>query len=319
MFTWKKLGRIFNPQDNTHISWINEFSQSPSVLLFDDTVRVYFSSRPKPDDNGQYVSYTGFVDLSRYDLFTIQRISSKPILELGSLGTFDEFGIYPSSVIQNQHDIRLYYAGWTRCESVPYNCAIGVATSLDGEIFTRLGMGPVLSYSFDEPFVLGSPRVRKYEDIWYLWYVAGNKWVKNEFRPEPVYKIRMAASTDGIHWSKLGRDLITSSLEEDECQACPDVFYSNGIYHMFFSYRYNLDFKSPGRGYRIGYAYSMDLYNWIRCDEKASIDVSELGWDSESVSYPHLFELDGRIYMFYQGNHIGKSGFGIAQLEGELR
>jgi hypothetical protein len=43
--------------------------------------------------------------------------------------------------------------------------------------------------------------------------------------------------------------------------------------------------------------------------------VSETGWDAESVSYPHIFELDGKLLMFYQGNEIGKYGFGLAELE----
>ena len=50
---------------------------------------------------------------------------------------------------------------------------------------------------------------------------------------------------------------------------------------MFYSYRYNLNFKEAKRGYRIGYAYSNDLYHWTRDDEKAGIGVSETGWDSE--------------------------------------
>ena len=36
-------------------------------------------------------------------------------------------------------------------------------------------------------------------------------------------------------------------------------------------------------------------------------------------SYPHVFELDGRIYMAYLGNQVGREGFGLAVLDGELR
>ena len=34
------------------------------------------------------------------------------------------------------------------------------------------------------------------------------------------------------------------------------------------------------------------------------------------VNYPHLFELDGETYMLYQGNGMGRAGFGLAILEG---
>ncbi len=91
-------------------------------------------------------------------------------------------------------------------------------------------------------------------------------------------------------------------------------FSIKGIYHMFFSYRYNLDFRETSKGYQIGYAHSNDLYNWKRNDSIAGIEKSDVGWDSESVSYPHVFELDNKILMFYQGNEMGKFGFGLAEL-----
>jgi len=128
----------------------------------------------------------------------------------------------------------------------------------------------------------------------------------------------MASSPDGIHWSKTNRDLIESRIEEDEAQASPDVFYSNGRYHMFFSYRYSAGFRGRERGYRIGYASSEDLSRWVRDDSKAGLDVSDAGWDSEMVSYPHVFALDERIYMAYLGNQVGRHGFGLARLEGTL-
>ena len=108
------------------------------------------------------------------------------------------------------------------------------------------------------------------------------------------------------------------ALEEDEAQASPDVIYANGKYHMFFCYRFSTDFRGKQRGYRVGYASSIDLVNWERDDAKAGIDVSEQGWDSEMVCYPHVFELDGRIYMAYLGDQVGRYGFGLAVLEGRL-
>ncbi len=319
MFKWRKLGKVFTPQAIEGRDWLKEYAQAPATLLFDHFVRVYFSCRPPADENGQYVSYSAYVDLDRSDLFKVLRVSERPILELGGLGTFDEFGTYPVSVIRHDDDIRAYYAGWTRCESVPFNVAIGMATSQDrGTTFTKAGPGPILSYSVTEPFVLSGPKVRHYNGSWYLWYIAGRKWKVVEGRPEPVYKIRMAMSDDGLHWTKLGKDLIESRVEDDEAQASPDVFYAAGKYHMFFCYRYSEQYRGKSGGYRIGYATSTDLMKWVRDDGKAGIDVSEAGWDSEMVSYPHVFEIDGRTCLFYLGNSVGKHGFGLAELEGSF-
>lgn len=319
MHAWKKLGLVFRPEDATDRPWIKEFAQAPATLVFDDFVRVYFSCRPAPDTKGQYVSYTAYVDLERSDLTRIREIAREPIMPLGSLGTFDEFGVYPVSVARHGAEVRAYYGGWTRCESTPYSVAIGTAVSHDqGRTFTRLGPGPVLAPTPDEPFVLSGPKIRRFNDEWYLWYVAGVRWAVHSGRAESIYRIRMARSHDGVNWVRDGRDLLGIRLEEDECQASPDVIFSAGRYHMFYCYKYGVDFRNSARGYRIGYAYSDDLTQWVRDDSKSGIDVSSEGWDSESIAYPHVFELDDQIYMLYLGNQVGRGGFGIARLEGCL-
>lgn len=316
MFKWKKLGRIFNPIDNpASPEWMQEFAQAPCTLEFQDFIRVYFSCRPKADANGQYVSYSAFVDLAKDDLFNVLRVSKVPILSLGKLGTFDEFGTYPVSVIRQDQEIRCYFAGWTRCESVPFNVAIGLGISYDGgNTFQKQGDGPILSYSKNEPFVISGPKIRRFNDRWYLWYIAGKKWILAEGKPEPVYKIRMATSIDGFHWERLDRDIIESVVEENEAQASPDVFFHQGKYHMFFCYRFSSGYRTKEKGYRIGYASSSDLVTWQRDDSKAGISISEEGWDSEMVAYPHVFRLKKRLYMMYLGNQVGRYGFGIAKL-----
>jgi hypothetical protein len=51
-------------------------------------------------------------------------------------------------------------------------------------------------------------------------------------------------------------------------------------------------------------------------DSRAGIGVSASGWDSEMIEYPFVFDHAGARYMLYNGNGYGKSGFGIAVLEG---
>src|SRR5688572_21962753 len=132
MFTWRKLGKVFDPQAVSGRPWMAEFAQAPATLLFDDFVRVYFSCRPRANERGQYVSYSAYVDLDRADLTRVVAVADRPILELGRLGRFDEFGTYPVSVIRHGSDVLAYYGGWTRCESVPFDVAIGCARSTDG-------------------------------------------------------------------------------------------------------------------------------------------------------------------------------------------
>lgn len=321
-FKWQKLGLIFDPiYYANRPEWMVNFAQAPNVIIFEDFVRVFFCCRPAPDLNKQYVSYCGFVDLNRKNLFEVTNISSCPVLSLGPLGSFDEFGTYPVSVEKDGDDIVAVYGGWTRCESVPFNISLGMARSKNGGVsFQKYGVGPILSHSPDEPFVVTSPKIRRYGSKWYLAYTAGRRWIMgDDGRPEIIYKLRIATSEDGVNWVKANRNIVESKLGENEAQACPDIFTFHGKYHMFFCYRHGLDFRENiNRSYRIGYASSSDLLNWHRNDSLAGIDVSDEGWDSEMVAYPTVFELDSNIYMIYAGNGNGRSGIGLAILQGGL-
>jgi hypothetical protein len=318
MFKWKKLGKVFTPQEVEGRPWLREFAQGPATLIYGEYIRVYFSCRPEADLDGKYVSYCAYVDLDRKNPLKVLRVAEKPIFDLGGLGEFDEFGTYIMSVIHDGRLIRAYYAGITRGVSVPLYTNIGMATSLDGKTFVKFGRGPVLANSPHEPFVLSGPKIRKFNDRFYLYYIAGRKWKMMDGRPEPVYKIRMATSLDGIEWKRENKDLIPSVLEKDEAQSGPDVIYANGKFHMFFCYRPSGNHRGRKNGLRIGYASSHDAFHWERDDSKAGITVSDEGWDSEMVRYPHVFFLEGSTYMLYNGNEFGRNGFGLAVLEGAL-
>jgi predicted GH43/DUF377 family glycosyl hydrolase len=316
---WRKLRHIFDPtqwNDGIDRDWMKTHSQCPSAVIFENYVRVYFSCRPKNDANGQAKSYTTWLDLDRKDLTQVLRVSNEPVMPLGDLGCFDEHSVYPTSTIVEGSIVKLYYAGWYRCSSVPFNCAIGLALSDDGGVtFKRHSKGPILGPSGDEPFVLSGPKIRKFDNKYFLYYLAGTEWIDHNGKAEVIYKIKMATSHNGVDFKKEYQNIIPDVLDGNECQAGPDVFYLDGKYHMYFVYREGLEFRSEtGRGYKIGYAHSNDLYNWTRDDAQAGIGYSETGWDSKMQHYPHIFEIDGNHYMIYNGNDFGKYGLGLAKL-----
>jgi hypothetical protein len=77
---------------------------------------------------------------------------------------------------------------------------------------------------------------------------------------------------------------------------------------MWFSYR-----PDSRNTYRIGYAKSEKGLSW-KLDLKASnIGVSSEGWDSKMIEYPFVFKHKNNIYMLYNGNDYGKTGFGLAR------
>lgn len=315
---WKKLGRIFNPVEHKLPNNCVEFAQSPQTLVFDDFVRIYFSTRETDPKNGKFLSHIAFVDMEK-DFKTIRAISQKPVIPLGELGTFDEHGIFPINLLRDGHRVLAYTCGWSRRVSVSVETSTGLAVSNDnGLTFVKNGPGPVLSSSAKEPFLVGDSFVKRYNGVYHMWYIFGERWIDTpDEGAARVYKIGHATSGDGVNWQKEeGKQIISDSLNVDECQALPTVEYFGNRYHMYFCYREATGFrKDRSRGYRLGYAWSDDLVTWTRDDAGCGISFSESGWDSDMMCYPHIFQCNGKVYLLYNGNEFGRYGFGIAVLE----
>jgi len=314
---WKKLGKVFDPTKYTLPNNCKEFAQSPQTLVFDDFVRIYFSTRERDESTGKFLSHIAFVDMDKHFQHVL-RISTDTVIKLGELGTFDEHGIFPVNVVRHENKILAYTCGWSRRVSVSVETSTGIAYSNDnGVTFQKMGNGPVLTSSLNEPFLVGDSFVCVYENTWHMWYIYGTRWIDNNVEEAArVYKIGHATSSDGINWKKEGRQIISDVLNEDECQALPTVVRHNDKYHLYFCYREAIGFrKNKERGYRLGYAWSEDLVNWVREDAGAGIGFSEDEWDSDMQCYPHIFKCNDKIYLLYNGNEFGRYGFGIAVLE----
>ncbi len=315
---WKKLGKIFDPTEHQLADDCKTFAQSPQALVFDDFIRIYFSTRALEVATGKYLSHISFVDMDR-QLQKIIRVAEKSVIPLGDLGCFDEHGIFPMNVMRHEDKIYGYTCGWSRRTSVSVETAIGLAVSHNqGLTFQRLGPGPVLSASLHEPCLVGDGFVKVINSTFHMWYIFGTGWTQfaATAAPDRIYKIGHAISTDGIHWQKEeARQIITDSLGEYECQALPTVLEIKGRHHMFFCYRHAFDFRTnKERGYRLGHAWSDDLINWNRDDSQAPIGTAG-EWDADMQCYPHIFACDNHVYLLYNGNEFGRLGFGVAVLE----
>lgn len=314
---WKKIGQIFDPAQH-RTNWMYNYSQNPNVLELPDRLRIYFTCRPQRDTNGNCVSNTAYADFEKQEPFKLIEVASQPVLQLGGAGDFDQFGIMPGSILnlKDKNEIWLYYVGWTRMHAVPYKWANGLAISYDnGKTFKKYSKGPIMAASFNDPYLQACPRTLQLNNNEFImWYNSGIEWNLIDNHYESVYITRFATSRDGIRWTENNLQVIPTKVEK-ECQTSASFISFNGQNHIFFSYRHGLNFRNKENGYRIGYAYGNDYQNWIRADEMNDFTVSETGWDSEMVCYPHIIKLNGQIYMFYCGNNFGENGFGVAKLE----
>jgi hypothetical protein len=315
---WARLGFIFDLSKHSAAGRALDFAQSPQALVFNDFVRFYFSTRTREAHSRNYLSHVAYVDFSK-DFRTILAISEHEVLPLGGLGCFDEHGIFPFSTFREGSLIRAYTCGWSRRVSVAVETSIGLAVSADGgKTFERIGQGPVLGPSLNEPFLVGDGYVLKAGETYHMWYIYGTSWSvpKNGFVPERTYKIGHVTSPDGIAWEGAGAgQILPDVLGPQESQALPTVIRLGSTYHMFFCFRESVDFRNtPGRGYRLGHAFSQDLTTWTRDDNSAPTYGPQGEWDSEMQCYPNVFEMDGEVFIAYNGNQFGRRGFGLAKL-----
>ncbi len=304
MQKWNKLGLLF---DNKDYDLNSDYSAVPCCFwLTEDVMRIYYSSR-----NAQNKSIPYLIDYN----FNLKKIINKPQLinlDLGKIGTFDDSGVMPTCILKNDNEIWMYYIGWNLGVTVPFRNAVGLAISKDdGLTFSRKFDGPILDRNKNEPHFVASNCVLFNQGIFKMWYLSCTGWSEVDGKIRHSYHIKYATSADGIDWDRNGIVAIDFNYENEYAISTPRVIIENNIYKMWYSYRGG----NKSELYRIGYAESFDGIEWIRKDNAVGIDVSELGWDSDMICYPFVFDYEGERYMLYNGNNYGKTGFGLAILE----
>jgi len=300
---WVKRGRVFELPP--HLPWARSHASVPCAkVIGEDRVRVFFSAR-----DGEERSSVGWFDLDPREPGRRGRVCEHAALRPGGLGAFDESGAMGSWVVEAAGHTWLYYIGWTRGVTVPFYNSIGLARSDDaGVSFQRVSDGPIVGRDRIDPYFTASSCVLVDDGVWRMWYLSCTGWEVVDGRPRHSYHIRHATSDDGVEWRRDGRICIDFEHSGEYAISRPSVLRDGDLYRMWYSWR--------GPSYRIGYAESRDGLAWVRKDGEAGIDVSAAGWDSEMIEYPCVFDFAGRRYMLYNGNDYGRTGIGLAELEG---
>lgn len=305
---WNKRGLIYQP--NRAYEWSQSHAAVPTIDQLNEQVwRIYYAARDQ--QNRSRVSYIE-VEAGRPENILYEH--PEPILDIGQLGTFDDCGVMPSWIVDVGAQKYLYYIGLTVMQRVPYHNSIGLAISDDGgRTFTRYGEGPIFGLTAQEPHFTGTSCVLQEDGIWKNWYLSCVKWEIVNGKPEPFYHLKYAESLDGIHWRREGKVAIDFQSADEAGIVKASVLREKHGYRMWYAYRSANEYRtSKLRSYRIGYAESPDGTDWTRLDEQAGIDVAEDGWDAEMIAYPHVIAHNEQLYMFYNGNGFGQSGFGYA-------
>ena len=148
------------------------------------------------------------------------------------------------------------------------------------------------------------------DGLFKVWYAVGNGWEVIGETEFPQYDINCIESADGVTFPQEGVKCVLNDRTNSEYRiGRPRVYRSDAGYVMNYTYG-----TTDGR-YQAGQAFSSDGREWLRDDESFGLKPSGTGWDSNHLSYPSVIKTpQGRIFAFYNGNNMGKDGFGYAEL-----
>jgi predicted GH43/DUF377 family glycosyl hydrolase len=113
-----------------------------------------------------------------------------PVLETGPVGSWDERAVADPYVIRIEPYFYMYYLGQDRA----VRQRIGVARSRDGIEWEKLRSNPVVEMDEDERGI-GEPAVWQSHGFYWMLYTVRD-FEENRY-------LRLARSTDGVHWTKL--------------------------------------------------------------------------------------------------------------------
>lgn len=302
-FTWKKLGLIYSPSSiRRHQKLLTHAANPLPLLVENDTYRIFFSGRSIHNR-----SSVGAVDIDIIKRKIIQE-HHQPFFEHGNKGSFYADGVSIGNCYQVRGIKYMLFMGWQTATNGHWRGDIGrlivkpdLTLELDSEI-------PFLKSDETDPISLSYPWVSKNDlNSYSMWYGSTTTW--DAGNSEMLHVINYATSIDGHNWKREGL-AVPYHIGIAQAFSRPNVLKGiNTEYEMWFSFR-----GESAKKYRIGYASSNDGVNWSLALEKAGINVSINGWDSEMIEYPFVFDHKEKRYMLYNGNSYGKTGFGLAEL-----
>jgi len=260
-------------------------------------------------------------------------INSKPIIEPGAPGEWDDSKSETPCVIKVNDAYHLYYSGFKRGDG-PGKYKIGHATSKDGVNWQKDPNNPVISFHDDpnvwgfyqaaEPGVVYNPRDKKI----YLYYVTmklrDNYKGKNQALAT-IQGICLATSFDGSNFEHYGlsrdgkRDAVLvqnsfySTDQDYRGYSTPfPLIDSSGVFYLFHDVV--LDSKKGGwQQVSLAYSKSDNGYDFLPVENDFLVRGEE-SWTTKDLRAPSVLEDELGFTIWYAGNISNwrkMSGIGI--------
>ena len=245
--------------------------------------------------------------------------TGEPNLVLGpTTGKWDAKGVETASVVKTPNGrYWMYYSGDLANGSNTWG--IGLAQSLDGITWTKVGTGPVLKGrgKWEGPFFDGAEMVGGVcepsvvydagKGIFRMWYAALG------IRSEVIaYRLGYATSVDGIRWTAQANPVLEpgvgdawDNLVVSQVSVAQDP--KTGFFHLFYFGASGDDYlQADGLGAAsiagdIGYGFSTDGINWQKAPAPVVSPVPNT-WEHWTVAGPAALIQNDTIRLWYHAS-----------------
>ena len=167
--------------------------------------------------------------------------------------------------------------------------------------FKRIVNSPILERNKFDYLFNTAPFVIKKKNYFVMYYCGTIKWIDEMI---PSYSIKFCTSKNLLNWKR--RKEFCINLKKNEYSiGRPYVIFHKNIYKMWYSFK--------KINYKIGYAESKDGFSWTRKDHLVKfINPKKINFSMRE--FAAVVELNGRLYMFFNGNNYGYDGIYLAEL-----
>ncbi|MDR2920022.1 MAG: family 43 glycosylhydrolase [Tannerella sp.] len=278
------------------------FAKDPHVVNFKGRYLMYYSIRPKKNDTD---SGYGIGIASSKDLVNWVKVGE---ITPAKGADYEKNGLCAPGALVRDGKVHLFYQTYGNGAKD----AICHAVSEDGILFERNPTNPIFHPTGDWNCGRAiDAEVCEFKGQYFLYFATR----------DPEYKIQMQGVATAPLSTNFNREDWTQAVDsailhptlpwEGECIEAASIAQKGDKLYMFYAGAYN---NWPQQ---VGVAVSDDGITWKRMSDEPFLRNGKPGeWNSSESGHPHIFtDVDGRTYLFYQGNNDNGKTWYLSQKE----
>lgn len=301
-YRWDKFGLVYDVALNP--TWGKTHALVPSPLVLnDETVRVYCSFVDE-DFRGRI----GYVDVRLIDTHPeVIRVSEKPVLDLGLISTFSQYGVGMGTFWPNHPEGDLYFVGFDRPPGFKFKAFSGRA-HYDPVKMTHVHSQhePLFGSSYGGETIVGVHDIFEFENLMHALISIGSGFEKINGKDFPKYQVHLASGKD-LKSLKISKEPIIKAIQPVYRIGRPRIYKTEKGLEILVTAG-DLSGNYLPRAF-----YSKDLVSWEEGSCESFVTSVVDGFDDLHQCYLSRFNLNKTEYIVYNGNAMGINGFGIAK------